>query len=880
MQFHQELQQVFGSQQNAGRDIINNVPKETYTPPIMLPPRAQSFVGREEDLLWLLQKFTSETGMTLAICGPGGMGKTALAAEALSQLITQPDCLIRFPGGIFYHSFYIYPSLVVFFEDLALLGGETYGSDPRRAAMRILSRHRMLLVFDGVEVLTDAFPLQELGGQHIVLLLSRRQSDASDREHRCDLDVLSHEQAIVLLQKLAGSRAADRRSIERLVQYIDGYPLALQLAGNYLASHQEEVSEYVQWFEQEGLGALHHGIHQTQSVSVLLQRTYSSLTLDEQHLFVLLGLLAPAPFPFELVQNILALPEQSTRQALSSLVNLNVLRRPNLDYEVSHPLVHTFLTELLSSDADNFSGNIPIWQERFLDTLTIHFDQNDSYDKIDFALWHPHVIHLLSTNYITNEQLLRTAHIFNSVGVDSYIQGKYTDAKQLHQRALTILEHVLGNNHPATARSLSNLAAPYYAQGEYREAELLLQRALAIREQCLGTNQLDTANSLNNLAALYRVMGRYDEAEPLFQQALKILEQQSKDSDPILADCLSSLAILYQARGKYAEAEPLYQRSLMILEHHFDPTHPDIATSLNNLAYFYEAQGRYVEAEPLYQRALMIYEQVLGDNHPNTAQGFNNLAGLYETLGKYSEAESLYHRALKIREQVLGGNHSDTAQSLNNLAYLFHTQGKNMEAEPLYRRALEIREQALGANHPDTADSLNNLASLYDTLGKYNKAESLYHRALKIREHALGTNHPATAQIINNLASLYHTQGKYVEEEPLLIKAREIREQVWDVNHPDTATSLNNLAVFYQSQGKYIEAERLYQQALPIWELVLGKTHPNTLSVQKNYAILRQIMKQDTNRIHLSPQHQQHKITRKKNRKRMTKQSRKKNYHK
>jgi hypothetical protein len=56
----------------------------------MMPPRAQSFVGRDEDLTWLSQQLQLEPiagGRAIAICGPGGIGKTALVAEALTQLI-------------------------------------------------------------------------------------------------------------------------------------------------------------------------------------------------------------------------------------------------------------------------------------------------------------------------------------------------------------------------------------------------------------------------------------------------------------------------------------------------------------------------------------------------------------------------------------------------------------------------------------------------------------------------------------------------------------------------------------------------------------------------------------------------------------------------
>jgi AcrR family transcriptional regulator len=129
-----------------------------------VPARAQSFVGREEDLVWLLEPLMNEAGVTLALCGAGGMGKTALAAEALTRLIAQEDWLVRFPDGIFYHYFYAYPSLAVAFEELARVFGEEPGSNPRLAARRAVSRRRALLVFDGVESLADVRPLREMEG--------------------------------------------------------------------------------------------------------------------------------------------------------------------------------------------------------------------------------------------------------------------------------------------------------------------------------------------------------------------------------------------------------------------------------------------------------------------------------------------------------------------------------------------------------------------------------------------------------------------------------------------------------------------------------------------------------------------------------------------
>ena len=70
------------------------------------------------------------------------------------------------------------------------------------------------------------------------------------------------------------------------------------------------------------------------------------------------------------------------------------------------------------------------------------------------------------------------------------------------ERALGILEQVLGLDHPDTASSLSVLGEVLHAQGETAQARNHLEQALAIFNQRLGPRHPDTARTLQMLAAL------------------------------------------------------------------------------------------------------------------------------------------------------------------------------------------------------------------------------------------------------------------------------------------------------------------------------------------------------------------------------------------
>ncbi len=68
-------------------------------PPNKLPPRAPGFVGRGNELQKLCKDLRAgqSVGLSALVAGLGGIGKSALAAEALATLAADPDA---FPGGV------------------------------------------------------------------------------------------------------------------------------------------------------------------------------------------------------------------------------------------------------------------------------------------------------------------------------------------------------------------------------------------------------------------------------------------------------------------------------------------------------------------------------------------------------------------------------------------------------------------------------------------------------------------------------------------------------------------------------------------------------------------------------------------------------------
>ncbi len=90
--------------------------------PFQRTPRAVHFTNRQSELEQLLKNL--QPGQVATLCRPGGIGKSALAAEAIWRLTAQNRPTEQFPDGIIFHSFYNQPQAALAMENIALAFGE------------------------------------------------------------------------------------------------------------------------------------------------------------------------------------------------------------------------------------------------------------------------------------------------------------------------------------------------------------------------------------------------------------------------------------------------------------------------------------------------------------------------------------------------------------------------------------------------------------------------------------------------------------------------------------------------------------------------------------------------------------------------------------
>jgi transcriptional regulator with XRE-family HTH domain len=314
------------------------------------PPRVPHFTGREAELAQLLEDL--QPGRVVTLCGPGGIGKTALAAEAVWTLAPGDDPPERFPDGIIFHSFYNQPQTALALDQIAQSFGEESRPTPRDAVFRALTGRRALLVLDGTENADDLQAVLEVRGNCGVLVTSRRRQDALIRHYRKDITPLPISRSVTLLQAWGGTRASDEESAQQICELVGGLPLAIRIAGSYLASAEQNATEYLAWLGKTPLRALDHGKRQHESVSRLLQKSLDRINEDARQALAMTGLLAPAPFDLEVISAALEVPASKAGRLLGELANFSFLKRPEQRYEITHALVYTFARRYLTVPAE------------------------------------------------------------------------------------------------------------------------------------------------------------------------------------------------------------------------------------------------------------------------------------------------------------------------------------------------------------------------------------------------------------------------------------------------------------------------------------------------------------------------------------------------
>lgn len=646
------------------------------------------FEGRSEMLGALAtmlgsSRDASSGARTVAITGPGGVGKTQLAVELVHRYGR------RFDGGVFWLDFATASTVP---REVAACGAQLVPW-PDFTELPLAQQHRKvrelwhsgaprLLVFDGCEdpaLLTTWRPTT--GGCRILLTSRRQNWDPTLGVETLPLPPLSPAASIVLLRRFRPDLASAHPQLKELANLLGGLPLALHLAGSYLHTYRHlegALNRYMESLRTDPFSATaaadgdpnpplptghEHDLLRTFAAShCQLQHGRPADDLARALLANASHLAVEAPIPRGLLWATVPSTEggeKAAEDALHRLTDLGLLTDQGSGSALLiHPLIAAFVRRIEPSAATRAAA------ERVeMTLLSMARRINGEARPRQLLPWQPHLRAVADKARRQGRLVGRTADLCEALGHHLFQLRELAAARHYHEAALRRRDPHGRKADQETARSLNHLGAVLTHQGALDDAEPLLRRALGLRQELHGPRHPEPATTLSNLGFLCMRQQRFEAARQHYEQALEIREERLGAEHPETAASLSNLAAVLVRQLELETARRLLKRSLAIRRRAHGSCHGATAESLNNLGTLYDRLDRHAAARSCFEEALTILEQTLGRDHPETAICLHNLGCHLQAHGDEDErAQDCLQRALRTLETRLGRDHPQALQ--------------------------------------------------------------------------------------------------------------------------------------------------------------------------------------------------------------------------
>jgi tetratricopeptide (TPR) repeat protein len=628
------------------------------------------FTDRDSDLAQLAHQVINEdvAPAVQAIQGMGGIGKTALVTQYVHRHRSEFDVVWWVRAG----------ESATLVGDYAGLASELQLPEARAAdhqaaiwaVRRWLEGHdRWVLVLDNADdplsttglrpplaMLFDLVP-PVVAGQ---VLITTRQRSWEDHAEVLALDVLDPEHARRFLLKRSGSD--DERSAGEVAELLGHLALALEQAGAYVRQTGISLSGYLDRLRRFPTRMLGKGRPRHRDPTDTLATTWLvSLEQIEKvpgapALLELAAFLAPTSIPRDLIgerapelpEGINGLPGDPIEldEAVGALYGYGLLEADEKTLDV-HPLIQEVVRGRLdAAKADRRTGQV-------IRLLAALFPEDP---LRDIRSW-PHCEFLL-------------AHVLAA--------ARHAEARAVEGRDTSWL--------------LDRAAVYLQARGRYLEARELFERALTLAERCFP----DAAgNRLNDLGYLLLEAGDHPTARDVLKHALAIEQAKEDPNQALVGTLYDNLGHAVLELGDPGLARVYLERGLEVREAVLGPVHADVAVSLNNLGQAVRV-AQAEQAQRCFQRALSILRSAAGPDTRELGKLHHNLGLLLLERGDPAAARSHVEQALAIVEPLLGEDHPDVAKILQSLGSVLDELGDRPAARRHRDRAQAISTRNRG----------------------------------------------------------------------------------------------------------------------------------------------------------------------------------------
>lgn len=568
---------------------------------------------------------------------------------------------------------------------------------------------------------------------------------------------LSATEGTQVLLDHAGTRAGTAQDAEALTTYLGGLPLALRLAGSYIAetaampwpSPGDTFRDYQSALEAGRLDELTNvaiGAASTADRSrQVITRTWE-LSLDlldrrgmpqARTLLELLCQLAEAPIPYQLVLHpetiraselFAGMDAIQLWRLLRALAHLGLIDLPptpsddaaSVSEEPAVLRIHPLVRQVIRARTGTVQkASYLALAAAILHRVTDSEGLDSSEDPRRWHIWEalaPHIVFILAAAgqlpQPDRRVIEHAAYATHATGLYLRSQGLFHRAERVHRAVLSTFVPILGNDHISILAARDAVASLTHASGDLDTAEVLYRETLAGRRRLLGDNHPQTLATRHQLAYLLLDRGLAEAAEAECRVVISAIECTQGRDHRLSAISQFLLSRALQSQGRLDEAEANQREALSATRRIFGNDHPRTLGNRTDLARLRHERGNLDEAESEYQATLAIQRMVLSDEHRDTLLTRSQLAQIAYDRGVLKIAEAEFRDVLAIQQRVLGEDHPHALTTRHRLARVLRDRGDVQAAEAAYQSVLDARSQKFGHDHPDTVTVREELASL------------------------------------------------------------------------------------------------------------------------------------------------------------------------
>ncbi len=740
-----------------------------------LPRQDNKFVGRKDILRKLTEEFQSvqnkkdEKTQIVAVCnGLAGIGKTQLALEYANHTPLSYTLKIWFSAETTQQ---LYETYSQFAKAIGYKVNQPSLEAVRDYVKYWLENHPgWLLILDNVPDYETIIPFLPQEGGHV--LITTRHQKWPDTFYSIPLDVMSEEDAILMIETITQLTAQENKELAKELGYL---PLALAQASAYIRENGKTTAQYLTLYRQYEnkmisnktmpVGTNHVPVAVTWNTSLDAIEADSKrkgyLPLDRT-LLTVCAYLAPVQIPRKLLLSWLEInyPELGAReikldQTLGQLHNYSLI---HMDPEGENLSIHRLLQSTIrhqQSDMLNYNQfflSFRKLQEKENYKEASDFREVDSIKRGYDIL--PHFEHFLESekiqNLLENDQkisieIAETIKYFSTI----YRKKDFDSEKTIEwlMKAKNIVERLMVAN-----TKIGKKDGIIYDLRRLN-ASIMCDLGLMFREL-----EYRKPKKYQNLLSEQKV------TDPVVMLENALLECKV-DCDDINAAIRHELAVALINRNNYVEAKKQLENSLKIS----DKETAYYVRALSYMGYVNVQLKKYKEAE----QNLHSVENILKNKNLTRTREMGTvyyfLGYYYNKITKYNLAIKYLTDAAEIREKI--ADMDPRLIKINfEIGYAYEKLTENQKAITFYKKAIDIANVRLESTHEDIIELKNKLSALgvINNIEKLLGAKTINKKILIISAGLAGTGKTAHLKYLSRKVSNSVYLGKDIISSILL----------------------------------------------------------------------------------------------------------------